>query len=133
MGAVTHSNLGDVFSYHAPKGDFQIEKYHRLRQGAKKAAEAVLNGDDNRAAALDEFGELIRRETGECRDQREALGSIQAAHAFLGGAGVAMITAIEGRTLLPAEVDAEITAATIQAIRAALMWANASVALEGRI
>lgn len=152
MGSVTHSNLQDVFTYHAPKGDFQIEKYHRLRQGARKAAQAILDGAvgvsleesdprraqfgaqaDSRALAIEEFGSLILREVGDCRDRQEALGQLQAAHAFLGGVGVSMLTAIEGRELSAVEADTAITQAVIQAIRGALMWANASVALEGRV
>ena len=132
MGDVTHSNLEDVFTYHKPKGDFQIEKYHRLRQGARFAAQMVLDTDDpaRRHSAIDEFRRLLTVEVGDCRDRNEALGLLEAADGFVGGLAK-ILAQTAGAT--DVEAAAEGTQAIIAAIRAAVMWANASVALEGRI
>lgn len=133
MGAVTHSNLDDIFSYHKPKNDFQVEKYHGLRQAAKEASLVVLDTHEPeaRATAIDKFQTYLEHHTGACRDQSEAFGLLEAARAFNGGAVRALQRVPEEAP--PVEFQAEATAAIIQCIRAALMWANASVALECRI
>jgi len=155
MGAVTISNLDEVFKYHAPKGDFQIEKYHRLRAAAKKAAQAILEkslvvpvpdidketgkvvgshdetltGDEAQLAAIERFRIVVLDETGDCRDRSEALGMLDAARGFVQGVAAALV----GGDPESPEVQAEATQATIAAVRGAVMWANASIALEGRI
>lgn len=132
MGVVTHSNLEDVFTHHKPKGDFQIEKYHRLRMAARGAAKTILDepGDqDKQLAAIEGFAVVIKAETGHCRDRDEALGVLQAAAAFVQGAGAAML----GQDINEPDVAAEAGQQVISCIRCAVMWANASVALEGRI
>lgn len=131
MGLVTHSNLDDVFTYHKPKNDFQIEKYAGLRAAAKEAAKAILDHQDvkTRVEAIEKFGRYIQTHTGDCRDQSEALGVLAAGKAFAGGVAEALNPAPVEKVA----AEAEVTQAIIGAIRAALMWANASVALEARI
>lgn len=132
MGAVTTSNLDDVFSYHKPKNDFQIEKYHRIRQAAKAAAKVVLDTTDAeaRGKAIEELrSKLIAETDGDCRDAQEAMGMLDAAKGFSG----ALAAALSGDDPNTPEAEAQGTQAVIAAIRGAVMWANASVALEGRV
>jgi hypothetical protein len=135
MGAVTHGNLDDVFSYHAPKGDFQIEKYHRMRQAAKVCAKAILDDQDKdtRIAALRVFWAHIERECGDCRDRSEARGMLLAGEGFAGGMALILSRNTDGAEFDALAAEMEGTQAVISCIRGALMWANASVALEGRV
>jgi hypothetical protein len=135
MGAVTHDNVDDVFTHHPPKGDFQIEKYHRLRQAGKVCAKAVLDNAsaEVREEALDTLAAVILAETGPCRDQGEAIGMLEAGKAFAGGIGQALATAKGNDPGDLLTIETETTQAVISCVRGALMWANASVALEGRI
>lgn len=121
MGDVTVNNLDDVFSYHKPTGDFQIEKYHRIRTAAKLCAQAILGVEsvEIRAGAIAAFRAVVAGETGACRDRDEALAMIDAADFLV-------------RDLSP-EVPAAYTQDIIRCLRAAVMWTNASVALAGRI
>lgn len=129
MGSVTVSNLDDVFSYHKPKGDFQIEKYHRIRTAAKLCAQTILDVDDSlevRAGAIAAFEQVIKSEVGDCSDKSEALAMTAAAE-FL-------VREISDRTGPPDPVAAAMfTQDIIRCVRAAVMWTNAAVALEGRI
>ena len=119
MGDVTVNNLDDVFSYHKPTGDFQIEKYHRIRAAAKLCAAAILGGAgtvESRTGAIAAFKAVIEAETGPCRDREEALAMIDSAD-----------------FLVRDVPDLTMTQDIIRCLRAAVMWTNASVALAGRI
>lgn len=73
MGVGAH-NLDDVFTYHAPTGPEQLERYQRLRDAAKAFAVAIL---DSTPPSADQQAAL--------RKVREAVMTANAAIA-LGGA-----------------------------------------------
>jgi hypothetical protein len=137
MGLVTRDNVNDVFTYHPPKGDWQIERYHLLRQAAKECVLVILDDPDPdaRKNAIGKFSRVLEANTGDCRDRAEALGCLAAGTAFVGAAALASAderSDVEGR-LVQATAQEEATQAIVAAVRAALMWANASIALGAQI
>jgi hypothetical protein len=129
MSVVSHENLEDVFTYHPPVNDFQIEKYHHLRQAAKVCAAVMLDHleQEERLLAIAKFEEVLLRETGSCRDQSEALAALEMARTYVKTAGAFDVGLNEEDAELARNEGQQ---SIIAAIRSALMWANASVALE---
>jgi hypothetical protein len=138
MALITHSNLADVFRYHPPANDFQIEKFHGLREAAKAAALVVLDQHDltTRQDAILLFERFILAQTGPCQDQVMAVDCLIEARALARTA--AELFAVQQRTrgpLDPYDVATVTNAdqAVIAWIRGGLMWANSAVALEALI
>jgi hypothetical protein len=138
MADVTLDNVDDVFTYYPPKTDFVKDKYHRLRLRARAAARAIL-GPYNAAPIdpvtskpqenwlsyrdwltrhLHSLDALFVTEVGDCNDQREAFSCLS------------LVLAALPSERKPTDDERQ---RAIKYLRAALMWANAAIALEAKI